>query len=71
MAVMMSAAKYLAFSVTCGDEILRPSPQDDIATQSPRRGKGEGQELARKKNNETKLSGCALNSKWRKDDSIT
>ena len=32
--VMLSAAKHLAFSVTYEDEILRLSPQDDIATQS-------------------------------------
>jgi hypothetical protein len=31
---MLSNAKYLAFSVTYRDEILRLSPQDDIATQS-------------------------------------
>jgi hypothetical protein len=31
---MLSAAKHLAFSVTHEDEILRLSPQDDIATQS-------------------------------------
>ena len=31
--VMLSAAKHLAFSVTCEDEILRLSPQDDIPTQ--------------------------------------
>jgi hypothetical protein len=34
MAVMLSAAKHLAFSVTCEDEILRLLPQDDIPTQS-------------------------------------
>jgi len=34
MGVMLSAAKHLAFSVTYEDEILRLSPQDDIATQS-------------------------------------
>jgi hypothetical protein len=34
MAVMLSAAKHLAFSATYEDEILRLSPQDDIATQS-------------------------------------
>ena len=32
--VMLSAAKHLAFSVRYEDEILRLSPQDDIATQS-------------------------------------
>ena len=32
--VMLSAAKHLALSVTYEDEILRLSPQDDIATQS-------------------------------------
>ena len=35
MAVMLSAAKHLAFSVTYEDEILRLLPQDDIPTQSP------------------------------------
>jgi hypothetical protein len=34
MGVTLSAAKHLAFSVTHEDEILRLSPQDDIATQS-------------------------------------
>ena len=34
MAVMLSAAKHLVFSATYEDEILRPSPQDDIATPS-------------------------------------
>ena len=34
MAVMLSAAKHLAFSVTYEDEILRLPPQDDITTQS-------------------------------------
>jgi len=34
MAVMLSAAKHLAFSVTYEDEILRLLPQDDIPTQS-------------------------------------
>jgi hypothetical protein len=33
MAVMLSAAKHLAFSVAYEDEILRLSPQDDIKTQ--------------------------------------
>ena len=33
--VMLSGAKHLVFSVTREDEILRLSPQDDIATQSP------------------------------------
>jgi hypothetical protein len=52
MAVMLSAAKHLAFSVTYEDEILRLPPQDDIATQSlegeeklvpsPLAGAGEG-----------------------------
>ena len=32
--VMLSEAKHLAFSFTYEDEILRLSPQDDIATQS-------------------------------------
>ena len=32
---MLSGAKHLVFSVTREDEILRLSPQDDIATQSP------------------------------------
>ncbi len=41
VAVMLSAVKHLAFSVTYEDEILRLSPQDDIATQ-PRRGGNEG-----------------------------
>jgi hypothetical protein len=39
MAVMLSAAKHLAFSVTYEEEILRLLPQDDIPTQSQ---KGEG-----------------------------
>ena len=34
MAVMLSAAKHLEFSVTYEDEILRLLPQDDIPTQS-------------------------------------
>jgi hypothetical protein len=34
--VMLSAAKHLAFLINYKDEILRLSPQDDIATQSPR-----------------------------------
>ena len=34
MAVVLSAAKHLAFSAMYEDEILRLSPQDDIATQS-------------------------------------
>jgi len=36
MAVMLSVAKHLAFSVAYEDEILRLSPQDDIPTQSAR-----------------------------------
>ena len=32
VAVMLSAAKHLAFSVTDEDEILRLSSQDDLAT---------------------------------------
>ena len=32
MAVMLSVAKHLAFSVAYEDEILRLSPQDDITT---------------------------------------
>jgi hypothetical protein len=39
--VMLSAAKHLAFSVAYEDEILRLSPQDDIATQSRRGGEGK------------------------------
>jgi catechol 2,3-dioxygenase-like lactoylglutathione lyase family enzyme len=39
MAVMLSAAKHLAFSVTYEDEILRLPRQDDITTQ-PLRGEG-------------------------------
>jgi hypothetical protein len=35
MAVMLSGAKHLAFLVTYKHEILRLSPQDDIASQSP------------------------------------
>jgi len=31
---MLSAAKHLAFLATYDDEILRLSPQDDIAAQS-------------------------------------
>ena len=43
MAVMLSAAKHLAFSVTYEDEILRLLPQDDIPTQSPTgEDRGEG-----------------------------
>jgi hypothetical protein len=42
MAVMLSGAKHLAFSVTYKDEILRLSPQDDIASQSPCGEEGEG-----------------------------
>ena len=34
MAVMLSAAKHLAIAVTYEGEILRLSPQDDVATQS-------------------------------------
>ena len=41
IAVMLSKAKHLAFSVAYEDEILRLSPQDDIATQSPRAGEDE------------------------------
>jgi hypothetical protein len=36
LGVMLSGAKHLVFSVTRQDEILRLSPQDDIATQSLR-----------------------------------
>ena len=36
MAVMLSAAKHLVFSVTYEEQILRLPPQDDIATQSHR-----------------------------------
>ena len=36
MGVMLSGAKHLVFSVTGEEEILRLSPQDDIARQSPR-----------------------------------
>jgi len=32
LGVMLSGAKHLVFSVTCEDEILRLSPQDDIVT---------------------------------------
>jgi len=40
---MLSNAKHLAFSDTYKDEILRLSPQDDIATQSPTgEERGEG-----------------------------
>jgi hypothetical protein len=41
---MLRAAKHLAFSATYEDEILRQSPQDDVASQSPR---GEGWVTAR------------------------
>jgi hypothetical protein len=34
MAVLLSAAKHLAFSVTYEDEILRTSRQNDIPTES-------------------------------------
>ena len=44
MGVMLSAAKHLAFSVTHEDEILRLSPQDDIATQ-PLQGKSTDNRL--------------------------
>ena len=37
---MLSAAKHLVLSVAYEDEILRLSPQDDIATQSQRGGGG-------------------------------
>jgi uncharacterized protein len=42
MVVMLSAAKHLAFSVTCEGGILRLSPQDAIATQSRRGGEKRG-----------------------------
>jgi hypothetical protein len=35
--MLMSGAKYLVFFGSYEGEILRLSPQDDIATQSPRR----------------------------------
>jgi hypothetical protein len=42
MAVMLSGAKHLAISVTYKHEILRLSPQDDIASQSPYGDNGGG-----------------------------
>ena len=41
MAIMLSAAKHLAFSVTYEDEILRLPPQDDITTQSQGGGRND------------------------------
>ena len=46
MAVMLSEAKHLAFSITHEGEILRLAPQDDIATQSGN-GEDEGGGLER------------------------
>jgi hypothetical protein len=43
---MLSKAKHLAFSSGFEVEILRLSPQDDMATQSPR-GEGPGAAIER------------------------
>jgi hypothetical protein len=46
MAVMLSVAKHLSFSVAYEDEILRRAPQDDITT--------FGKTLSRKETEDTK-----------------